>query len=258
MFSARTVRWQRVAKTSLPTVGNRSKVGTARCTYSRNEEMNKEGLYVLFKMIISPIVHRIDGPEFLIVPEGPLFLVPFSALQESCGRCLSEIVRIRLTPSLTTLKLIKDSPADYHCQNGALIVGDPKVGCVNFNGKTVKYCSLPKAREEAQMVPALLGVSYLVGKQTTKEEVLRRIKDASLVQIAAHGNSEKGEIALAPNSSVTGVPIKDDVMLTVKQIAEVGITAKLVVLSCCHSARGKILKAEGVLVIVNVIVKFFL
>ena len=44
-----------------------------------------------------------------------------------------------------------------------------------------------------------------------------------------------------------------------KQIAEVGITAKLVVLSCCHSARGKILKAEGVLVIVKtVIVKFFL
>ncbi|XP_020603598.1 tetratricopeptide repeat protein 28-like [Orbicella faveolata] len=46
--------------------------------------------------------------------------------------------------------------------------------------------------------------------------------------------------------SATGVPLKDDVVLTVKEIAEVGIRAKLVVLSCCHSARGKILKAEGV------------
>lgn len=238
---------------SLPTVGNRSKVKTAQCDYGRNEEIKKERLSVLYKMIISPIVDLIDGPEVLIVPEGPLFLIPFSALQDSCGRYLSEIVRIRLTPSLTTLKLIQDSPADYHCQTGALIVGDPKVGCVNFNGKDVEFCSLPKAREEAQMVSALLGVRCLVGEQATKEEVLRRIKDVSLVHIAAHGDAERGEIALAPNSSVTGVPMKDDVVLTVKQIAQVGIGAKLVVLSCCHSARGKILQAEGVVGIARAI-----
>ena len=232
-------------ETSLP-VGKRSKVKTAQCHYSRNEEIKKEGLHALYKMIISPIADRIDGPEVLIVPEGLLFLIPFSALQDSCGRYLSEIARIRLTPSLTTLKLIQDAPADYHCQTGALIVGDPKVGCVNFNGKDVEFCSLPKAREEAQMVSALLGVRCLVGEEATKEEVLRRIKDVSLVHIAAHGDAERGEIALAPKSSVTGVPMKDDVVLTMKQIAEVGIRAKLVVLSCCHSARGKILKAEGV------------
>jgi len=110
----------------------------------------------------------------------------------------------------------------------------------------VELCSLPKAREEVQMVSALLGVRCLLGERATKEEVLRRIKDVSLVHIAAHGDAERGEIALAPNSSVTGVPLKDDVVLTVKQIAEVGIRAKLVVLSCCHSARRKILKAKGV------------
>jgi len=238
--------FQACYETSLPTVANRSEADTTQPDYSRNEEMKKERLHFLFKMIISPIVDRIDGPEVLIVPEGPLFLIPFSALQDSSGRYLSEIVRIRLTPSLTTLKLIQDSPADYHCQTGALIVGDPKVGRVNFNGKAVEFCSLPKAREEAQMVSALLGVRCLVGEEATKEEVLRRIKDVSLVHIAAHGDAERGEILLAPNSSATGVPLKDDVVLTVKEIAEVGIRAKLVVLSCCHSARGKILKAEGV------------
>ena len=92
---------------------------------------------------------------------------------------MSEIVRIRLTPSLTTLKLIQDSPADYHCQTGALIVGDPKVGSVNFTGEDVEFCSLPKAREKARMVSALLGVGCLVREQATKEEVLRRITDVS-------------------------------------------------------------------------------
>ena len=233
-------------ETSMPTAANRSKAETTQPDRSRNEEMKKERLHCLFKMIISPIVDHIDGPEVLIVPEGPLFLIPFSALQDPSGRYLSEIVRTRLTPSLTTLKLIQDSPADYHCQTGALIVGDPKVGPVNFNGNVVEFCSLPKAREEAQMVSALLGVRCLVGEQATKDEVLRRIKDVSLVHIAAHGDAERGEILLAPNSSVTGVSLKDDVVLTVKQIAEIGIRAKLVVLSCCHSARGKILQAEGV------------
>ena len=35
-------------------------------------------------------------------------------------------------------------------------------------------------------------------------------------------------------------------MLTIEDIAKVGIRAKLVVLSCCHSGRGKILNFEGV------------
>ena len=30
-------------------------------------------------------------------------------------------------PSSTTLKLIQDSPADYGCHTGALVVGDPDV-----------------------------------------------------------------------------------------------------------------------------------
>ena len=230
----------------LPNVSNRSKE-TAQPEHNKEEGKDKETrLHLLFMMTISPIVDRIDNPEIVIVPEGPLFLIPFSALQDSSGRYLSETSRIRVIPSLTTLKLIQDSPADYHCQTGALIVGDPKVGRVNFNGKVVELCPLPKAREEAQMVSALLGVPCLVGENATKEEVLRRIQEVCLVHIAAHGDAVRGEIALAPNSSVAGIPEKDDFMLTMKDIAEVRIRAKLVVLSCCHSARGKILTAEGV------------
>ncbi|XP_078362909.1 tetratricopeptide repeat protein 28-like [Oculina patagonica] len=233
-------------ETSQPVEACRSKE-TAQSEHSKDKETAKERRFQLvFEMVISPIVDLIDSPEIVIVPEATLFLIPFSALQDSSGGYLSETVRIRLIPSLTTLKLIQDSPADYHCQSGALIVGDPKVGRVNFKGNVVELCALPKAREEAQMVSALLGVPCLVGEQASKEEVLRRIQEVSLVHIAAHGDVERGEIALAPNSSVIGIPKKDDFMLTMKDIAEVGIRAKLVVLSCCHSASGKILKAEGV------------
>ena len=57
--------------------------------------------------------------------------------------------------------------------------------------------------------------------------------------------SERGETAFAPNRPCHGIK-EDDFVLTMADIARVGIRAKLVVLSCCHSGRRKILKAEGV------------
>ena len=199
-----------------------------------------------YAAFIAPIFDLIDSPEIIISPEPGLFLIPFASLMDENGKYLSETVRVRLIPSLTTLKLIHDSAASYHSQSGALIVGDPAVGPVEINGSVKTLDPLPKAREEAQMVSRLVGVRCLIGEEATKEEVLKRIQEVSLVHIAAHGDENTGEIALAPNRSVVGVPKIDDVLLTMNDIAQVGIRAKLVVLSCCHSARGKALKAEGI------------
>ena len=199
-----------------------------------------------YAAFIAPIFDLIDSPEIIISPEPGLFLTPFASLKDENGKYLSETVRVRLIPSLTTLKLIHDSAASYHSQSGALIVGDPAVGPVEINGSVKTLDPLPKAREEAQMVSRLVGVRCLIGEEATKEEVLKRIQEVSLVHIAAHGDENTGEIALAPNRSVVGVPKIDDVLLTMNDIAQVGIRAKLVVLSCCHSARGKALKAEGI------------
>ena len=52
----------------------------------------------------------------------------FPALLSEKGKYLPENFRIRVVPSLSTLKLIQDSPADYHSQTDALVVGDPDVG----------------------------------------------------------------------------------------------------------------------------------
>lgn len=151
---------------------------------------------------------------------------------------------------MTTLKLIYDCPADYHHQTGALIVGDPKVGRVKLDGKVRRFSPSPNARSEVKMIARLLGVPPLVGEQATKQKVLLRIQEMSLVHIAAHGDSESGEIAIAPNRSCHGIPKEEDFVLT---IGRVGIRAKLVVLSCCHSGCGKILKAEGVVGIARAI-----
>ena len=201
-----------------------------------------------YKMIIDPVVHLLDKPEIIIVPDRLFFKLPFAALKDERGKYLSESFRIRIVPSLTTLKLIQESPADYHSQTGVLIVGDPDVGLVFYRGKRELEWrwKLPSAREEAEMIGDLVGSQPLLGKQATKQAVIQNINSVSLIHFACHGDSERGEIILAPSPLCCNkIPQEEDYLLTMAEISQVRVRAKLVVLSCCHSAKGPI-SSEGV------------
>ena len=198
-----------------------------------------------YQMIIAPVADFLDQSELLIVPDRALYKVPFAALKDESGRYLSQTYRIRIVPSLSTLGLIQDSAADYHSQVGALIVGDPAVGDVLYKGRIENLCRLPSARDEAEMIGELLGAEPLLGEQATKQAVLQRIPSVSLIHFAAHGHAERGEIALSPQPNINGIPYEKDYLLTMDDISQVQLRAKLVVLSCCHSAQGQV-RAEGV------------
>ena len=176
----------------------------------------------------------------MIVPQGPLCLAPYAAFMDLKSKYLCETFKIRLLPSLSSLRLIQNCPADWHSKTGALLVGDPWVQEVT----TLEQ--LAWAEKEVQMIGKILHTVPLVGKQATKDEVLRRISSVALVHIAAHGKMETGEIALAPNTTRSSVnPAREDYLLTMKDVLKAQIRARLVVLSCCHSARGEV-KSEGV------------
>ena len=160
------------------------------------EEENLEHLPTLaerYRMIIAPVADFLHQSELLIVPDRVLYKVPFAALMDESGNYLSEAYRIRIVPSLTTLGVIRDSPADYHSQTGALIVGDPDVRDVYYKGSLGNLCSLPSAKEEAEMIGTLIRAEPLLGKEATKEAVLQNIHSVSLIHFAAHGDAERGE-----------------------------------------------------------------
>ena len=62
----------------------------------------------------------------------------------------------------------------------------------------MSFSRLPFAGIEAVMIGQLLGVQPLLGPQATKQVVLERLHSVSLIHFAAHGNAERGEIALSP------------------------------------------------------------
>lgn len=205
-----------------------------------NEEENQQRdptFADFYRMIIAPVADLLDEGEIIIVPDRFLFKVPFSALVDENEKYLSDTFRIRIVPSLTTLKLIQDCPVDYQSQTGALVVGNPVIGEVCYNRELYTPGRLPFAREEAEMIGRLLGAHTLLGEEAMKEAVLQRISSVSLIHFAAHGNDERGEIVLAPPPFMNRTPQEEDYLLTMADISQVRLRAKLVVLSCCHSAR---------------------
>ena len=151
-------------------------------------------LRLFYEILISPVSDLLDEREVIIVPDRGLHRVPFPTLLNDSGKYLSETFRIRVAPSLTTLKLIQDRPADYHSQTGALVVGDPDIGVVIYREcVNKKFVALPGARKEAEMIGRMLGVEPLIGQHETKQAVLERINSVSQTHIAAHGNAVKEE-----------------------------------------------------------------
>ena len=203
------------------------------------EQEPRPTLELLYKIFIAPVADLLDEPEILIVPDRSLYKIPFAALKDENGSYLSDTFRIRIVPSLTTLKLIQERPATQCNDRSVLIVGDPDVSYVS------EFSQLSFARKEAKMIAEWLGVQPLLGCQATKQAVLEAMHSASLIHFAAHGDAERGEIVLAPVRPVNRTLQQDDFVLTTADVSQVKLTAKLVVLSCCHSAHGRI-RAEGV------------
>ena len=211
---------------------------------SQSSCFETKSLQTFYNVVINPIRDLLHSDEVVIVPQGPLCLAPYPAFMDLKSKYLCETFKIRLLPSLSSLRLIQNCPADWHSKTGALLVGDPWVQEVVYGKKPLEQ--LEWAEKELQMIGEILQTEPLVGKQATKDEVLTRISSVALVHIAAHGNMETGEIALTPNTTRSfPIPDKEDYLLTMKDVLKAQIRARLVVLSCCHSARGEI-KSEGV------------
>ena len=204
-----------------------------------------DALKIMYEVIIAPTSQWITDDELIIVPDGSSFFIPYASLVDQHSRYLSETLRIRLAPSLTTLRLITDCPEGHHSTSGALLVGNPWVKTVRFPCKWDKLAPLPGAEEEVKIIGQILNTEPLIGKNATKEQVLSGLQSVSLVHIAAHGHAETGEIILSPNNASSKKPEEEDFLLSMADVLNAKLNAKLVVLSCCYTGRGKI-KAEGV------------
>ena len=188
----------------------------------------------LFKLLIDPMKDSLKGNKLIVVPDQQLSFVPFSSLVDECGHFLTSKYSIQITPSLHTLKasMQRDHGSNF---SFALFVGNPTA-------------DLPFAGEEVKYLANVFHATPLLGHEAKKQVVMQLLSQASIIHIAAHGEPTSGEIVLSPTSSQSqsSSPNEpDSYLLKQRDLTNISVQARLVVLCCCYTGKGEV-TSEGV------------
>jgi CHAT domain-containing protein len=191
------------------TVLRRSPSVQDHATHPRSHQTQLQALYNLLIQPIADVLPTDPNALVTFIPEGPLLLVPFAALQDRNNTYLIEKHTIRTAPSIQVLEITRQQQArrPQLPLTPALVVGNPKMPSLPAeNGAPPEpLAALPGSEVEARAIAALLKTSALTGAQATQETVIQRMTEASIIHLATHGLlnldanlNEFGELKFAP------------------------------------------------------------
>jgi CHAT domain-containing protein/tetratricopeptide (TPR) repeat protein len=234
-----------------------------------------------YRALLAPAAKAIEGKAVVIVPGGPLGLLPFELTVEpggrEGGRYLIEGHRVRYAPSLTTLHLVRLWERRRTAPERPLwAVGDPVfrpddprlaaapaagpsgslAEAVRLRGDGASgFDRLPASGDEVRRIARLLGAStddLLVGPSARESEVKRLSESGALtryrfIHLATHGVLDPGDGGQpALILSLVGDGGGSDGLLRLGEVSGLRLNADLVVLSACQTGRGRTDNAEGV------------
>jgi len=191
----------------------------------------------IYELLIAPVEDRLDGIDHLIiVPSGPLYYLPFSALLncEDCkgpaffgGEFLVERYALSYTPSLTVLKYARALAQDVVPDSLFLTLADPAAEDPSLQ-------RLPEAQDEAQAAAGLFDPSEVyVDTAATEEVLLARASSASQLLLSTHGLFNPGNpmfsyLLLSPTED-------NDGKLYAYEVFGLDLHTDLVTLSACET-----------------------
>ena len=191
--------------------------------------------------------------ELVLIPDGPLHHLPFSALSTG-SEALGERIALTYAPSATLwLRWSESPPGDAEVP--ALAIVDPALGVradseerdLDFR-KGMALGALPHARREGRSVVRRLGggSELLLGENASERAMKERdLSRYGILHFAAHAvadeeNPNRSAVVLSPGNET------EDGLLQVREISELELDGRIVVLSACRTAAGRTLNGEGV------------
>ena len=215
------------------TLANASSRSPRHLTKSSEQTAYEGYMKDLYNVLIQPIEQHLSGSRLLIVPEGPLLMVPFAALLDPDGNYLCEKYSLQFTPSLHILDFCS-SKLSAKDLGPALFVGN----CLS---------DLPFEEHEVVECSQYFKASPLVQRTATKKNVVGGVKTASIIHIAAHGSMIRANICVEANDNRLPTSAEDTTsyILISEDVKNCSLKARLVVLSCCHNGCDEI-SAEDV------------
>jgi CHAT domain-containing protein len=219
----------------------------------------------LFSELLQPIKQYSEKTDLVIIPDGSLHLLPFSALADGSSYVLKTHT-VDVAPSSTVFELLSRR------SKGRELVDMPYIGVAAWTqpadtrNPIVRAVSgpqrsqlvpLPDSKKEVETIAEDLPhpSTILLGADATESRFKQvSLESTEVVHLALHGYADldypdRSALVFAPDPSST-----EDGLLQVREIRGLHMTAKLVTLSACNTGVGPVGEA-GVANLVNAFIE---
>ena len=265
-------------------IGARAITMEARDTGQRylHPEMLDDSCRKLWSALLEPAARHLEGKKRLIVlPDGVLHYVAWSALEDADGKPLISRVAVAMLPSLRTLGLLRQeaelrAAARTRERHVLLALGNPDYpeppaegGAPGGSTEALTPLStrqtiaeavgradariprLPYTGVEVARIGEILGAPEGVhtGADAAESTVRAEASSVSVLHFACHGYcNDRVPLASGLILSLTGADPNDptkDGLLTAEDVLGLSLDADVVTLSACDTAVGKESGGEG-------------
>jgi CHAT domain-containing protein len=226
----------------------------------------KENAQALYGAVLAPIRDISQFKRLTIVPDGALHLVPFDALRSPTGKLLGESAVTSYAPSVMSDVLLK-TRSEPQMQRAFLGVGGAiynEAGTQPFtlaksNARggyfgvdPAKLPNLPGSGEEVQSAADILrsiaGVETLqTGKAATEFAFTHApLANFEVIHLAIHAVANQDDPSRAALIFPPDTEHREDGFLEPREIARLHFGARVIVLSACDTAVGRLQGQVGV------------
>jgi CHAT domain-containing protein len=211
----------------------------------------------LHQTLIAPIADLVSKRRsWILVPDGPLWNLPFQALIDARGSYLAEQAAIVYAPStgawieMNRTPQSASTPASTSGRRDLLAFGNPTIpSAAGIEGTRGTLAPLPEAEAEVKGAARFYGSdsAVYIRDQATEERFKTEAPRYRVLHVAGHGILNDVSPMHSYLLLASGGAKPEDGYLEAGELMQMDLGAELVVLSACDTARGKYSAGEGII-----------
>jgi len=217
---------------------------------------------VLYKILMEPLMKNVHNRRLIIIPDSILSTFPFEVL-------LTENPKTDAFDYTTLPYLLEKYAVSYHYMasllpekilinphnNKTLLAFAPEYKKVSprldtflaDRGYRDVLADIPNNKVELKKISENINCEDYINKEATKKRFIQVSGDYSFIHLSMHALVDdakpwKSVLVFTNDSSA-----EDDGLLLSDEISNLGLNARMVVLSACNTGSGKVLQGESVM-----------
>ena len=227
--------------------------------FADRSEETREPAVALYDQLLRSAVEQLPSnvDRLIVIPDGRLYQLPFAALRATPdAKPIASRYQLSFPPSATLWAswrraLVTPAPRP------AWVFADPAFAYASLGGGADERLvdllngpdlrSLPYARAEGAAIESIVGADLAVG-EAASEHALKtgEVSKYAVLHMATHAviderHPGRSAVLLAPGTA------SEDGLLQPREIIELELGDRIVVLSGCRTAAGRLVRGEGVM-----------